>query len=61
MQHSLNGKYSVLDDFCDTEFLAYYTFENILIKVCDYQPGEFDDHFLRGVLFPLSPLPKKKR
>ena len=59
MQHSLNGKYSVLDDFCDTGFLAYYLFENILIKVCDYQPDEFDYHFLRGVFFPLSPLPQK--
>ena len=39
-----NGKYSVLDYFCCTEFLAYYTLENKSSKTCEYQPDELDDN-----------------
>ena len=39
-----NGKYSILDDFCYAEFLAYYTFENKPSKTGEYQPDELDDN-----------------
>ena len=28
VQHSATGKWSIVDNFCDAEFLAYYTLEN---------------------------------
>ena len=39
-----NGEYSVLDNFCCAEFLAYYTLENKSSKTCEYQPDELDDN-----------------
>ena len=36
----LNGKYSILDDFCYAQFLAYYTFENKSSKTGEYQQIE---------------------
>ena len=41
-----NGKYSILDNFCYAEFLAYYTFENKLSKTGEYQPDELDDNLI---------------
>ena len=35
------GMYSILDDFCYTEFLAYYTLENKPSKAIEY-PDELD-------------------
>ena len=37
-----NRKYSVLNDFCNAELLAYYTLENKSKKTCEYQPAELD-------------------
>ena len=37
-----NGKYSVLNHFCFSEFLAYYTFEN------KSAPDEFDDNLIEN-------------
>ena len=42
-----NGKYSIVDDFCCVEFLAYYTLENKPSKNRGYQPDEFDDYLMR--------------
>ena len=41
-----NGKYSVLNNFYYTEFLACYTLENKLSKTCEYQLDEFDDSLI---------------
>ena len=35
-----NGKYSIAEDFCYAEFLAYYTLENKSSKTCNYQQDE---------------------
>ena len=43
-----NGKYSVLNDFCDAEFLAYYTLENKLYKTCEYQPDKLHDNLIEN-------------
>ena len=43
-----NGKYSVLNDFCYAEFLAYYTLENKLNKTCEYQPDELHDNLIEN-------------
>ena len=43
-----NSKYSILDDFCDTEFLAYSTLENKSSKSCEYQPDELDDNLIEN-------------
>ena len=45
MQHSANGKYSVLDYFCFAEFLAYYTLENKSSKTSEYEPDKLYDKF----------------
>ena len=39
-----NGKY----DFCQAEFLAYYTLENKLNKTCEYQPDELHDNLIEN-------------
>ena len=39
-----NEKYSVLNDFCYSEFLVYYTLENKSNKICEQQPDESDDN-----------------
>ena len=41
-----SGKYSILDKIFYAEFLAYYTFENILSKSSEYQPDELDDNLI---------------
>ena len=41
-----NGKYSALNDFCYTEFLAYYTLENKSSNFWEYQPDEIDDSLI---------------
>ena len=38
-----NGKYSVSNNFCYTECLASYIYENKSSKTCEHQPNEFDD------------------
>ena len=38
-----SGKYSVLNDFCYAEFLAYYTLESESDKTYEYQPNKLDD------------------
>ena len=43
-----NGKYSVFNDFCYTEFLAYYTPENKSSKTCEYHPDELDDNLIEN-------------
>ena len=43
-----NGKYSVLDDFCYSDFLAYYTLENKSSKTSEYQPDELDDNLIEN-------------
>ena len=43
-----NGKYSVLNDFCYAEFLAYYTLENKLNKTCEYQSDELHDYLIEN-------------
>ena len=43
-----NGKYSIVDDFCCVEFLAYYTLENKPSKNRGYQPDEFDDYLIEN-------------
>ena len=43
-----NGKYSILDDFCYAEFLAYHTLENKLSKIDEYQPDELDDDLIEN-------------
>ena len=39
-----NGKYIVLNDFSDAEFLAYYTLENKSNKTCEYQTDKLNDN-----------------
>ena len=39
-----NGKYSILDNFCYAEFLAYYTFENKPSNTGEYQPDELHNN-----------------
>ena len=43
-----NRKYSMLDDFCYTEFLAYYTLENKPSKTGEYQPHESDANLIEN-------------
>ena len=43
-----NGKYSILDNFCYAEFLAYYTFENKPSKTGENQPDELDDNLIEN-------------
>ena len=43
-----NGKYSILDSFCFTEFLAYYTLENKASKTGEYQPDEMDHNLIEN-------------
>ena len=40
------GKYSILNNFCCAELLAYYTLENKSNKTCEYQSGELDDNLI---------------
>ena len=40
------GKYSVLKDFCYTEFFAYFTLENTSNKAREYQPDELGDNLI---------------
>ena len=46
MQHSVNEKCGILDDFCYAELLAYYTLENRQNKTCEYCPDELDYYLL---------------
>ena len=39
-----NGKYSVLNNFCYAEFLAYYTLDNK--SICEYKTDELDDKLI---------------
>ena len=39
-----NGKYSILDNFCYAEFLAYHTFENKPSNTGEYQPDELHNN-----------------
>ena len=41
------GMYSILDDFCYTEFLAYYTLENKPSKAIEY-PDELDGNLIEN-------------
>ena len=43
-----NGKYSLLDNLCYAEFLAYYTFENKPSKTGEYQPDKLDDNLIEN-------------
>ena len=43
-----NGKYSILDDFCYTEFLAHYTLRNKPSETVEYQPDELDDNLIEN-------------
>ena len=43
-----NGKYSVLNNFCYAEFLAYYPLGNKSNKTCEYQPEELDDNVIEN-------------
>ena len=43
-----NSKYIKLDNFCQSEFLAYYTFENKPSKTGEYQPDELDDKLIEN-------------
>ena len=43
-----NRKYSILDDFCYVEFLAYYTLEIKSSKTVEYQPDELDDNLIEN-------------
>ena len=43
-----NGKYKVLDYFCFSKFLGYYTPENKSSKTCEYQPDELDDKLIKN-------------
>ena len=43
-----NGKYSILDNFCYAEFLAYYTFENKPSNTGEYQPEGLDDNSIEN-------------
>ena len=50
-----SGKYSILNDLCYAEFLAYYTLENKSNKTCEYQPDELDYNLIittKSVLIP---------
>ena len=38
----------MLDDFCYTEFLAYYTLENKPSKTGEYQPHEWDANLIEN-------------
>ena len=42
------GKYSILNDFSNTEFLAYYVHINKSNKTCKYQPVENDDNLIEN-------------
>ena len=43
-----NGKYSILDDFCYAECLAYFGLENNSSKTCEYQPDELEDNLVEN-------------
>ena len=43
-----SGKCSGLNDFCHTEFLAYYTLENKSNKTYEYQSDELDDNLVEN-------------
>ena len=43
-----NEKYIVLNDFCHSEFLTYYTLENKSTKTCEYQPNKLDDNLIEN-------------
>ena len=42
------GKYSILDDFCYAEFLAYYLLKSKSTKIGEYQPDELDDNLIEN-------------
>ena len=44
-----NEKYSVLNDFCYADFLAYYTLENKSNQICEYQPDELDNNLIENI------------
>ena len=52
-----NGKYSILDDFCYAELLAYYTIENKSSMTGEYQPDELDDNLIENNHEVFLPLP----
>ena len=41
-------KYSVLNNFCYAELLAYYTFENKSNKTCEDQSSKLDDNLVES-------------
>ena len=41
-----SATYSVLNNFCNGEFLTYYTVENKSRKTCKYHPDDFDDNLI---------------
>ena len=43
-----NRKYSVLNDFCFAECLAYCTLENKSNKTCEYQSNELDENLIEN-------------
>ena len=43
-----NDKYSILVNFCYSEFLANYTFKNKPIKTGEYQSDELDDNLIEN-------------
>ena len=43
-----NEKYSILDDLCYAEFLAYYTLENKPSNNGEYQSDELDDNLIEN-------------
>ena len=53
-----SGKYSVFNNFCYTEFLAYFTLENESNKTCEYQPDELDDYLIENNQEEFIYLPK---
>ena len=55
-----NGKYSILDNFCYAEFLAYYTLESKSSKTGEYQPDELDDNLIENNHEECSYPPKMK-
>ena len=56
-----NGKYSILEDFCYGEFLAYCTPENKSSKTCAYQPDKLDDNLIEDNHEKCSYSPQKNR
>ena len=43
-----SGKYNILENFCNANSLACYTFENRSSKTCKYQPDKLDDNLVEN-------------